>query len=475
MEGAFALPPSPGGPCRGSVYRSGGAPPELGGGLPRGRTPHRSGWSLSDRGGRRPRIRDALDAPAGEERLSRLESALWESANADDRASLDKLIRAYRAESEAAPSPNRTALLGLFEAFRETLVSRDVETALEIFDRVLTENPLEPRQRARASTLRAAMLAFNGHLDEAVTAIRNGLAAAEGVEGARAIRGRLLELESVVYDTLGDYTGMVGSLRAAIEEVEASKAPFRGQRTVHNLAWLLSEQGHHDEALEASQIFDRLALKTGPTDRFYAKRLCAKAAEAQGDLQRQRACLLEAVRFVDGARHRELELYLSLSRTQLRLGKIEGAARYLTAVKSHPNFGKNRSVNLEADRVEAELQHAKGEYEKAFRGIRDYHERAAQARAQELQKATEELRLRNDAEARRLKERARLLDDQMALQREVIVRQRQAVFLGLCILVGGVLVILRQIQVGRRLGHASREALRASAAKSEFLANMSHE
>ncbi|MEL6188155.1 MAG: histidine kinase dimerization/phospho-acceptor domain-containing protein, partial [Myxococcota bacterium] len=32
-----------------------------------------------------------------------------------------------------------------------------------------------------------------------------------------------------------------------------------------------------------------------------------------------------------------------------------------------------------------------------------------------------------------------------------------------------------KMQVGRRLGHASREALRASAAKSEFLANMSHE
>ncbi|MEL6185737.1 MAG: histidine kinase dimerization/phospho-acceptor domain-containing protein, partial [Myxococcota bacterium] len=421
------------------------------------------------------RIRDALYAPAGRERLKRLEAALWASANADDRESLTKLISAYRAESETAPSPSSKTLLGLFEAFRETLVSRDVDTALETFDRLLAANPLEPRRRALESTLRAAMLAFNGRLDEAVTAIRNGLAAARSVEGERAIRGRLLELESVVYDTLGDYTGMVESLRAAIEEIEASKAPFRGQRTVHNLAWVLSEQGHHEEAVEASQIFERLSQKTGLTDRFYAKRLCSKTAEAQGDIRRQKKCLLEAVRFVDGARHRELELYLTLSRTLLRLGDTKGASRYLTAVKSHPDFGKNRTVNLEADLVEAELQHAHGEFEKAFRGIRDYHEKAAQARAQELKKATEELRRRNNAEAGRLKERAKLLDDQMTLQREVIVRQRQAAFLGLCIFVGGVLVILRQLQVGRRLKQASQDALRASAAKSEFLANMSHE
>ena len=260
-----------------------------------------------------------------------------------------------------------------------------------------------------------------------------------------------------------------------LDYYERAGEPFSGQQSVYNLAFLMNREGFFEEALEGSAIFARLAERTGDVDRFYAKMLCGTIAESQKDHRLALSCFREALPLVHVAHDREILLRLRLAKAALRTGKVRLARRHLRAVQEHPELPRGPREQAETQRVQAELAHAEGRNEAAFRGLEGYFEAVVKKQRDELEDATRELRKLGEAKDRRHQERAELLRRQSSLQQEVIERQRTTVILGAVILCGAVVFAFRLIQISRRLTQARNEAVRASGAKSEFLANMSHE
>lgn len=418
--------------------------------------------------------REALEA-SGREKLRRLEELLWRRVVMYDLVGLKEYLVHYREEATLQRSARAQRSVALFDAFLLYFETNDLDAALRQLGVLIAKGDLDPAQTAHAHVLQTGLFAYGHRLDEAVAAIRYGHAAADKIPNDAITRARLADVHSFVLAQLRDYPGHVAALRRMIGHYQKARVPFAGQQAVYNLSFLANREGHPEAAREASEIFDRLSLRTGDVDQAYAKLLCATLAEAREDLATAKRCLLEALPRIKFIPDREFTTHFRLARVLLGLGEVQRARRHFRVAKSHPDFGKKPQDVVEALRVEAELKHALGQHDAAFEKLEQYYETVLATQITALEKATGELRLLTEAKSRRLEERTRLLDEQTALQKEVISRQRLTVFLGACILVGGILAFLRQVHTGRRLKQARNEAVRASTAKSDFLANMSHE
>ena len=418
--------------------------------------------------------REALDS-TGADKLKRLEELLWRRVVMYDLVGLKKYLAHYREEAKTQASQRAERSVALFDAFLLYFDTNDLDAALGQLAALIAKGELDPAQTAHGHVLETGLLAYGERFDEAVAAIRHGRAAADATGDDPVTRARLADVHSFVLAQLRDYPGHVKALKNMIAFYEKGNVPFAGQQAVYNFSFLANREGHHEAALEASKIFERLAAQTGDVDQAYSKLLCATLAEARKDDVTTKKCLLETVPRIRFIPDREFAVHFRLAHVLLRLGEVERAQRHFRLAKSHPDFGKKPQDVVEALRVEAKLMHALGRYQASFTKLEEYYETVLAKQKKGLEKATGELRLLTQAESSRLEERARLLKEQTALQREVISRQRLTVFLGGCILIGGILVFLRQVQVSRRLKQARNEAVRASIAKSEFLANMSHE
>ena len=423
----------------------------------------------------RERQRKEAFATQGSKRVERLEALLWRLLMMTDINGLVELLEPFREALKAANNERGRHTLALFEAVLPYFRDKDLDAAISRIAKLTDSGLLDTGQTAHAHILETFILALGGRWDEAIGSVSRGLEVVERIPEQIIIKARLLDVYGFVFAQLRDYDAYVAKLRLMLEYYVRAGEPFSGQQSVYNLAFLMNREGFHKEALEGSAIFERLAEQTGDVDRFYAKVLCGTIAEAKNNHRLALSCLSEALPLVHVAHDREILVRLKLAKAALRIGKIRLAKRQLRSVKEHPELHRGPREQSEAQRVQAELDHAEGRNEAAFRGLEKHFEALVKKQQHELEDATRELRKLGEAKDRRHRERAALLRRQSSLQQEVIERQHTTGILGAIILFGAVVFASRLIQISRRLAQARNEAVRASQAKSEFLANMSHE
>ncbi|MEO1233473.1 MAG: response regulator [Myxococcota bacterium] len=417
---------------------------------------------------------EALEA-IGEERLARLEELLWRRLVMYDVVGLKEYLEYLRTEADVQGSARAQRSVALFDAFLLYFETNDLEASLHRVASLVASKELDARQTVHAHVIESGLLAYGQRLDASVAAVRHGRAAAEAIPHDATTQARLADVHGFVLAQLRDYPGLITELKVMIRAYKEAEAPFAGQQSVYNFSFLANREGYPEVAKEASEIYGRLAEETGEVDRAYAKLLCATLAESRRDLRTAKTCYIEVLPKLKFIPDREFTVHFRLARVHLALGETGEARHHFDVAKSHPDFGRKPQDEVEALRVEAELLKARGRHAQAYEKLEAHYEKALQTRKTELEKATGELRLLTEAESRRFQERTQLLDEKNMLQGEVIYRQQQAVFLGLFVILAGLLVFIRQIHVGRRLRQARNQAIRASTAKSEFLANMSHE
>ena len=418
--------------------------------------------------------KEAFEAE-GAKRVEQLEALLWRLVMMTDINGLVSLLEPFREALEAANDERARRTLALFEAVLPYFRDKDLDAAIKRIAQLTDSGHLDVGQTAHAHILETFLLALGGRWDDAIASVSRGLEVVEAIPEEIIIKARLLDVYGFVFAQLRDYEAFVQKLRLMLEYYERAGEPFSGQQSVYNLAFLMNREGFHEEALEGSAIFERLAERTGDVDRFYAKMLCGTIAESKKNHRLALSCFRKAVPLVHVAHDREILLRLRLAKAALRTGRVRLAKRHLRSVKEHPELRRGPREQSEAQRVQAELDHAEGRTEAAFRGLEGYFEEVVDKQQEELEAATRELRKLGEAKDQRHKERAQLLRRQSGLQKEIIERQRTTVILGAIILFGAVVFVIRLMQVSRRLAQARNEAVRASLAKSQFLANMSHE
>ena len=423
----------------------------------------------------RDRQREEAFAAKGTDRVQRFEALLWRLLMMTDINGLVELLEPFREAFEATNDERARRTLALFEAVLPYFRDKDLDAAIGRIAKLTDSGRLDIGQTAHAHILETFLLALGGRWDAAIASVSRGLEVVEAIPEETIIKARLLDVYGFVFAQLRDYEAFVAKLRLMLEYYERAGEPFSGQQSVYNLAFLMNREGFHEEAMEGSAIFDRLAERTGDVDRFYAKMLCGTIAESKKNHRLALSCFRKALPLVHVAHDREILLRLRLAKAAIRTGKVRLAKQHMRSVREHPELRRGPREQSEVQRVQAELDHAEGRNEAAFRGLEGYFEAVVKKQQNELEDATRELRKLGEAKDRRHQERAELLRQQSSLQQEVIKRQRMTVILGAIILFGAMVFALRLIQISRHLAQARNEAVRASRAKSEFLANMSHE
>ena len=419
------------------------------------------------------RCKAARIAPALE-RLRRLSDCLWHFDEIDAHEQFNEMLALYREEARTSGGTKAAAMIPVFEAHAAMKKAGNSTSELAVYDSVLATGDLEAYDEAMLYMSKASMLAFGKDFSRAPVALRLGYAAAEQAPRGEVIESRLRIVHAAVYDQLGDMEGMVSSLHRSLELYRRHGEPFHGAKTVHNLAYVLNREGQTEGAATISEIFERIAAKSGPMDQFFSQRLCAHLARERGDQARRRDCLLQSLSLLDHVSYMGFYTYRDLAEVLIELGKVQQAREFLVEAWSVVDRD-DESARLDLALVEAKFHHAEGKYDQAFQEVLAYMTSTLEARGKELKKATEALRVLGEAESKRHAERAKMLADQTQLQNEVIARQGLAVLLGLVLVIAASMFAARLFHVGRRLKEAKDQALESSQAKSEFLANMSHE
>ena len=421
-------------------------------------------------------FRERAEAASGPEKLRLLEVLVLQAVAAADTEAIQRDLPRFRAEINAQQSDRyRTSAL-LIEVFLLKATQNDGPRATAKVEEILQTVPLDAHQQVLAYQFLAHAYCDALKTEKALASVRRGYEVLSTHPVEPGDRVRMAEARGYVLDTAGDYPGMVSALRETVEQGKGLDVPFDGASFVHNLSIVLMNVGKLQAARQASEIFGRIADKSGiQLEMFFARMLCGHVALDLKDFNTARDCFLGARDLVHVVGDRTRSLQLSLAETYLRLSNIEMAEEILRSVQADPNLEKNRMDQLAAERLSLDLLQARGRHNEAYEGLVEHFEGKLKLRDSELEKIASELRSLTAARAAELEERADLLRSQTTLQEKVIARQHLIALLGGIVILGAVFFIVRLHRTSRSLREARNQALAASAVKSEFLANMSHE